>query len=124
MSELCCYRCGASLTTLSLPLSRLDECPSCTVYLHCCRMCCFFDPTVVEQCTEDDAEEVKDKKQSNFCDYFKPSDNVFDPTLQAGEEQARSKLDTLFGTANGGEHGDADEQGGTAPSSDAEDLFR
>ena len=50
--ELICYRCGASLESLSLPLSRQDECPSCTVYVHVCRMCKYYDPQVPKQCRE------------------------------------------------------------------------
>ena len=120
MSELLCYRCGTSLETLSLPLSRLEECLSCTVYLHCCRMCRFFDPAVVEQCIEDDAEEVKEKTQANFCDYFKPGNDLFDPALPVAEGRARNALDKLFGEADS----DTDEQGGPDAASDAEDLFR
>jgi len=122
MSEPVCYRCGMSFEALSLPLSRLDECPSCSVYLHCCRMCRFFDPAVAEQCTEDDADEVRDKKGSNFCDYFKPGTGVFDPAPAAAEGRAREALDTLFSAAS--EDDDTDEQGEPGDSSDAEDLFR
>ena len=119
MSELRCYRCGASLEALSLPLSRLDECPSCSVYLHCCRMCRFFDPAVAEQCTEDDAEEVKEKARANFCDYFKPGYDVYDPTAATAEARAKNSLDDLFGGASGD-----DDQDGTDSSNAAEDLFR
>lgn len=121
MFELRCYRCGASLDALSLPLSRLDECLSCSVYVHCCRMCRFFDPAVAEQCTEDDAEEVLEKARANFCDYFKPGSDVFDPAMTAAEGRAKSQLDTLFGDA------DSDDAGSSGPddaSRDAEDLFR
>jgi len=120
MSELLCYRCGILLEDLSLPLQRLDECPSCSVYLHCCRMCRFFDPAVAEQCTEDDADEVNDKKQTNFCDYFKPGTDTFDPAPVAAEDRARNALDNLFGDASD----DADDQSGPDAASDAEDLFR
>jgi hypothetical protein len=94
-----CYRCGASLEALSLPLSRMDECPSCTVYLHVCRMCVFFDPSVPKQCGEDDAEEVKvqDKERTNFCDYFKPSETAYNASFSAGERKAEGELAALFG---------------------------
>ena len=71
--ELHCWRCGAVLRALSLPLSRLDECPDCSMHLHVCRMCTHFDPGVARQCREDDAEEVRDKERDNLCDYFVPS---------------------------------------------------
>ena len=121
-SALNCYRCGASLSELSLPLSRQDECPACSVYLHVCRMCVFFDPTVPKQCREDDAEEVKlqDKERANFCEWFKPSDNAFDGSFGAGEARSKRDLATLFGDGEaGGSHADDDDV-----ASDAEDLFK
>lgn len=92
-----CYRCGESLATLSLPLSRQDECPGCGNYLHVCRMCVYFDPHVPRQCREDGAEEVRDKDRLNFCDWLKPSDSAFDPARKDEEDQARAALEALFG---------------------------
>ena len=115
-----CYRCGASLEALSLPLTRLDECPQCHVYLHCCRMCSFYDPAVAEQCREDDAEEVRDKERANFCDYFKPVAGTFDGKLAAAEREARGRLDALFGA-------DSVEGDGEKPDnsmSEADKLFK
>lgn len=119
MSGLQCYRCGESLESLSLPFSRLDECPSCWAHLHCCRMCRCYDPQVPEQCTEDDAEEVMDKARANFCDYFKPGEGLFDPASAEMEAQARKSLDALFGDGD-----DTDDDNGNDSLQDAEDLFR
>lgn len=116
MSVLRCYRCGESLAALSLPLLRLDECPACTVPLHCCRMCEFFDPRVPRQCREDDAEDVKEKSNANFCAWFKPGADRYDPSFTAAENRAQSQLDALFGD------GRPDEPDGSTD--DAEDLFR
>jgi len=91
-----CYRCGESLAALSLPLSRLDECPSCGVHLHCCRMCERYAPRLPKGCSEDDAPEVRDKKMANFCDYFKPSPKAYDPREHDAEQAARAALDALF----------------------------
>lgn len=96
-TELHCYRCGASLVALTLPISRQDECPECSVYLHVCRMCEFYDPNVPKQCTEDDAEEVLEKDRLNFCDWFKPGSDVFDADRAAEETRAKSELRSLFG---------------------------
>lgn len=96
-NQLLCYRCGASLASLSLPLSRQDECPSCANYLHVCRMCAYYDPAVPRQCTEDDAEEVIEKERLNFCDWFKPGSSVFDADRAAEEARAKSELAALFG---------------------------
>ncbi len=92
-----CYRCGASLAALSLPLSRQDECPECENYLHVCRMCVFYDKNVPKQCREDDAEEVIEKERLNFCEWFKPSDSAFDADRKNEEDEARAALEDLFG---------------------------
>jgi hypothetical protein len=94
--DLKCYRCGAPLASLSLPLARLDECPKCGVQLHVCRMCERYAPRKPKGCSEDDAPEVRDKRAANFCDYFKPTPRAYDPAEEAAETAARSALDELF----------------------------
>ncbi|HEX9852935.1 MAG TPA: hypothetical protein VGA68_07960 [Woeseiaceae bacterium] len=98
--EIFCYRCGASLAGLSLPLSRQDECPVCENYLHVCRMCIYFDRHVPRQCREDGAEEVLEKERPNFCDWFKPSASAFDIQSAGQAEQAKSALSALFGDSD------------------------
>jgi hypothetical protein len=95
-AALHCYRCGESLAALSLPLARLDECPKCRAQLHVCRMCERFAPRLPKGCREDDAPDVRDKKNANFCDYFKPSATAYDPAEQQTEQAARAALDSLF----------------------------
>ena len=119
VTPLQCYRCGASLADLPLPLGRMDECPACATQVHVCRMCIFFDPQVPKQCREDDAEEVREKSRPNFCDYFKPSAEAHDPSFAAAEQQSRDQLDSLFG---GGESSSGDD--GDDAASAAEDLFK
>ncbi len=116
--DLKCYRCGASLAELSLPISRHDECPSCTVYLHVCKMCEFYDPTVPKQCREDDAEEVIEKEKLNFCEWFKPGDVVFDAARAKQESEAKDELGVLFGD------GEGDKPGQDQRSSEADKLFK
>jgi len=94
---IACYRCGASLQTLSLPLSRRDHCPECSAELHVCKMCVAFDPHVPSQCREDGAEDVTDKDRVNFCDWFKPSETAFDPTRKSAADAAQQALNALFG---------------------------
>ena len=102
MSEnLVCWRCGASLSHLSLPLARMDECRECRSSLHVCRLCVHYDPSVVRSCREDDAEEVKEKERPNFCDWFRPATDAHDSRLSAGDARARSELDALFGDGDG-----------------------
>lgn len=94
-----CFRCGASLEELSLPLSRQDQCPQCSRYLHVCRLCEFYDATIVKQCREDDAEEVMDKEKPNFCDWFKPAGGRFEAAGSADAARAEQQLASLFGEA-------------------------
>src|SRR6185436_3645525 len=104
---LFCWKCGATLAELPLPLSRLAECAACHAYVHVCRMCRFFDPHAPKQCSEQDAEEVKEKERPNFCDYFRPTPNAYrkdDPKSLS----AKSKLDTLFSGSPGETENKAD----------------
>ena len=116
--NVACYRCGASLEHLSLPLSRQDECPQCHNYLHVCKMCRHYDPAVPKQCREDDAEEVFEKERLNFCDWYVASESAFDPQRKAEEDEARAALDALFEPT--------DEKGTQADveASEAEKLFK
>jgi len=116
--ELSCYRCGASLAELTPPLSRQDECPSCSVYLHVCRMCDFFDAHVPKQCREDDAEEVTEKERPNFCDWFEPGIIAFDAKRAGAATKARDGLAALFGEGDGPQAETGEQQ------SAAEDLFK
>jgi hypothetical protein len=47
-------------------------------------------------CREEDAPDVRDKKNANFCDYFKPSATAYDPAEQQADQAARAALDSLF----------------------------
>jgi hypothetical protein len=114
-----CYRCGESLASLMLPFSRRDECPSCAAHVHVCRMCLYYDDTVPKKCTEDDAEEVTEKERANFCDWFKPGSDTFDPVRASKAAKAQSALASLFGDDESVEPGDEDDQ-----LKQAEDLFR
>lgn len=95
--NLVCWKCGASLADLPLPLSRLAECPKCRAYLHACRLCEFYDPRLADKCREERAEEVRDKEGANFCDWFKPRPNAHRPPDSAKMQAAKAKLDDLFG---------------------------
>lgn len=94
--NIACYRCGASLASLSLPFSRQDECPECHNYLHVCKMCIYFDARVPRQCREDGAEEVREKDRLNFCDWFKPNEAAFDADRKIEEDAAISAAEDLF----------------------------
>lgn len=101
MSEpLVCWKCGAALQEVPLPMSRRVQCPTCTAELHVCRMCQFYDHRVSNQCTEDRAEEVREKERANFCDYFKPRPGAYVRRDDSKAEAAKTQLDGLFGTGS------------------------
>jgi hypothetical protein len=95
--DLVCWKCGASLAALSLPLRRLEECPMCRAELHACKLCVEFDTRIAKQCREPTAEEVRDKEHANFCDHFKPRPCAHVPRDAAVIDAARAELDRLFG---------------------------
>ena len=94
---LVCWKCGASLADLTLPLLRLEECRTCHAELHVCKLCEWYSLAVAKQCRETVAEEVKDKERANFCDYFKPKPDAWSPAAGAAVDAAKAALDALFG---------------------------
>ena len=94
-----CWKCGASLAALSLPLGGRDQCPSCRAELHVCRLCRFFDPRVAQQCREPMAEDVRSKERANFCGYFVPRPDAYRGGGAAVAQGDRGALDALFGKA-------------------------
>ena len=93
---LVCWKCGASLEQLTLPLSRRDECARCRAELHVCRMCVEYDTAVAKHCRKPTAEEVSDKQRANFCDHFRPRPGAWTPPSSTAD-QARAELACLFG---------------------------
>jgi hypothetical protein len=94
---LVCWKCGASLTHLSLPLTRRDVCKQCSADLHACKLCEFYDVSKAKHCREPIAEEVSDKQRANFCDYFKPKEGAYSNKGQSEAEIAKAQLNKLFG---------------------------
>ena len=94
---LVCWKCGAGLEALTLPLSRRDECARCRAELHVCRMCVEYDVAVAKHCREPTAEEVRDKQSANFCDFFRPRPGAYQPPDLAAVDSARAELERLFG---------------------------
>lgn len=120
-SDIRCYNCGHSLAALTLPLSRRDLCPGCSVHVHACRMCIHYDPQVLGQCREEEAEEVLDKRKVNFCEWFGPSTSAWDGQGSPDAARARANLDALFGDGPAEEGTDASDDD---PLRAAEDLFK
>jgi len=95
-ADLVCWKCGASLAALTLPLRRLEECPKCRAELHVCRMCVDYDTSVAKHCREPIAEEVREKTRANFCDFFKPRPAAYLAPNTAEVDRARTELEKLF----------------------------
>ncbi len=94
--SLVCWKCGASLAALSLPLRRLEVCKACNAELHVCKMCVEYDTSYAKHCKEPTAEEVRKKDEANFCDHFKPKAGAYTPKDQAQLARSKSALDDLF----------------------------
>jgi hypothetical protein len=116
--NLVCWKCGASLDEIPLPLSRRAECPGCGAELHVCRMCRFYDTAVANQCREPVAEPVGDKTRANFCGYLEPRADAWQPADRSSASHAEQQLDALFGGGSGSRQPDADD-----PLSQLESLF-
>jgi hypothetical protein len=95
--DLICWKCGAPLAALSLPLRRLDECSACHAELHVCKLCVEYDTSVAKHCREPTAEEERDKERANFCDHFKPRPRAWSATSTTAAERAAAELAKLFG---------------------------
>lgn len=99
MSEapLVCWKCGASLASLSLPFLRTEECRTCRAELHVCRMCRFYDTSKAKSCSEPVADEVQDKTRANFCGYLVAAGGRFQPR-GAVTDATKTALESLFGS--------------------------
>lgn len=95
--NLVCWKCGAALAALTLPLSRRDECRQCRAELHVCRLCVDYDERLAKRCREPTAEEVHDKEKANFCDHFSPRPDAWKPPDTRAADSARAELERLFG---------------------------
>jgi len=132
--SLVCWKCGASLAALTLPLRRLEVCSQCNAELHVCRLCVEYDTSKAKHCREPIAEEVRDKEHANFCDFFKPRPDAYQPANQVERDRSRTGLDALFGgkpNAPAGSAGPSPPQTAAEPATSAdeakrklEDLFR
>lgn len=94
-----CWRCGATLIELILPMSRREDCPNCAADQHVCKMCQHYAPNLSDGCSEERAEDVSDKESANFCDYFSPMTGAY-TTKSASNEAARAQLDDMFGDSD------------------------
>ncbi len=86
-----CHKCGAAVDPEKV--SRRDECGTCHSDLHVCLNCTFYDPSRHNQCFEPQAEKVKEKDRSNYCDFFRFREQ---DQAKSGKENAEKLWKELF----------------------------
>ena len=94
-----CWNCGETLADVPLPISRHAHCASCFEVLRCCRMCQHYRDLDHTKCAEDRADPPVIKENANFCEFFRPDRNAFNPNITQASGAAKSRLDALFGDA-------------------------
>jgi len=93
-----CSNCGKEVK-IEGKVGRSETCPHCNAYLHSCLNCKFYSPKSHNDCREPQADFVKDKRASNFCEYFlfrerKPEDIK---KIENEKKKAKDAFDKLFG---------------------------
>ena len=96
MAALQCWNCGASLADLPRPITRHMNCPACFEDLHCCRLCRHYAPSATPPCDEDRADPPVQKETANFCEFFRPRPDAFEPRRGSRSAGARASLESLF----------------------------
>lgn len=94
--SLHCFKCGAAYP-LNRRIVRSDTCPKCDADLRCCVNCKLYNPSAHDQCNETQAEWVREKDRTNFCDYFDPRRgpaHAGQGSTAAGD--ARTRFNDLF----------------------------
>jgi hypothetical protein len=86
-----CHKCGKPVDVEKA--GRRDECEACLSDLHVCLNCTFYDESRANQCFEPQAERVKEKDRSNYCDFFQFREEG--KTL-SGKEDAQKLWKELF----------------------------
>jgi len=89
-----CVHCGAEIEIVDR-IGRLEECPQCGRYLHSCVQCRFHDRSYHNQCMENQAPQISDREDANFCEFFQIGRNVEGENKKIDE--AKKRLDSLFG---------------------------
>jgi hypothetical protein len=88
-------------------------------------MCSRYDPRVPDQCTEEDAADVREKARANFCDYFVPDENAFAPGRMTAQQRAEAELEALFDGASSSSPQKADDPAADDDAlQDADALFK
>jgi len=118
-----CWQCG-NVLKIAMPFSRREVCDACNADQHVCRLCRHYDPALTNQCREDRADTVTEKERANFCDYFNPNPNAYTGGDRDPQQEAKAKLDALFGdSASEENNNNAQVDKNAAARKALEDLF-
>jgi len=90
-----CFKCGTPYQVKDR-LARNAVCLKCNADLHCCYNCRHHNPHAHNACNENQAEWVRDKDRSNYCDYFVPQRGVNSGSQNSLKDDARARFDSLF----------------------------
>jgi hypothetical protein len=95
-SEPCvCFQCGAPYQAKDR-VGRNAVCLRCGADLHCCLNCRHHNAHAHNECNETQAEWVRDKDRSNYCDYFDPKRGAGPANKDSSKDDARVRFDSLF----------------------------
>jgi hypothetical protein len=94
-SDFCCFHCGTPYE-FKERIGRSDSCPKCDSDLHCCRNCRHYSPNAHNQCSETQADWVKEKDRANYCDYFDPRRRAVGGSVTGRVQDARARFEGLF----------------------------
>ena len=122
-NPLNCWNCGKALADVPLPISRHAHCASCFEVLRCCRMCQHYRDLDHTKCAEDRADPPVIKENANFCEFFRPDRNAFNPNITQASGAAKSRLDALFGRDTEVEPADEWPENNVPKRSALDDLF-
>jgi len=128
-----CQVCGTPVP-FDEPIPRDATCESCGTDLRCCVQCRHYDTSRNNQCTETEADPVVEKSRRNFCEffYFSREKGAARQADTSRRDEARAKLDALFGGGKSPDSGGSTRPGaGATPEDKAaearrklDDLFR
>ena len=122
-NPLNCWNCGKALADVPLPISRHAHCASCFEVLRCCRMCQHYRDLDHTKCAEDRADPPVIKENANFCEFFRPDRNAFNPNITQASGAAKSRLDVQFGGDTEVEPADEWPENNVPKRSALDDLF-
>lgn len=91
MIQLICFHCGER--SAHNAIERTSECPHCERDAKACVNCKFYEENHHHQCREPQAEWVRDKEKSNFCEYFLSIETKKNPKKT---DDSLSALEKLF----------------------------